>query len=156
MYANTNNGWNRKKNEKNEKNETNETSKLTQYLEADKLKSIFGFILFSFNDIFNKVKKSYCLTENITFNINDIFIIKNEKNMSNAIKETTQTNFFTMYILLNDPLSFKGGGISFEDGISEYLNQGDLIIHSSKVKNNELEIYEGNKYVLVAYIDLSI
>ena len=57
---------------------------------------------------------------------------------------------------VNDSLSFKGGGISFDDGISEYLNQGDLIIHSSKVKNSELEIYEGNKYVLVAYIDLSI
>ena len=147
LYANTNNGWNRNKYEGN---------KITQYLQADKLKSIFGFILFSFNDIFYKVKKSYCLTENITFNINDIFIIKNEKNMPNTIKETTQNNFFTMYILLNDSLSFKGGGISFDDGISEYLNQGDLIIHSSKVKNSELEIYEGNKYVLVAYIDLSI
>ena len=45
---------------------------------------------------------------------------------------------------------------NFMDGITEFLNQGDLIIHSSKVKNNELEIYEGNKYVLVAYIDLSI
>ena len=150
LYANTNNGWNRKK------NETNETSKLTQYLEADKLKSIFGFILFSFNDIFNKVKKSYCLTENITFNINDIFIIKNEKNMSNAIKETTQTNFFTMYILLSNPLVFKGGGYYFDDGITEYLNQGDLIVHSNKVKNSELEIYDGKKYVLVAHIDLSI
>lgn len=147
LYANANNGWNINK---------YEGEKITQYLQADKLKSIFGFILFSFNEIFYKVKNSYCLTENITFNINDIFIIKNEKNMSNAIKETTQNNFFKLYILLNDPLSFKGGGISFDDGISEYLNQGDLIIHSSKVKNSELEIYEGNKYVLLAHIDLSI
>jgi hypothetical protein len=149
-YANTNNGWNRKK------NETNETNKITQYLQADKLKSIFGFILFSFNDIFNKVKKSYCLTENITFNINNIFIIKNEKNMTNSIKEPPQNNFFTMYILLSDPLVFKGGGYYFDDGITEYLNQGDLIVHSNKVKNSELEIYDGKKYVLVAHIDLSI
>ena len=146
LYANTNNGWNRNKYEGN---------KITQYLQADKLKSIFGFILFSFNDIFYKVKKSYCLTENITFNINDIFIIKNEKNITHSIKKTTQNSFFTMYVLLNDELSFKGGGISFDDGISEFLNQGDLIIHSSKVKNSELEIYEGKKYVLLAHIDLS-
>ena len=112
--------------------------------------------MFSFNDIFYKVKKSYCLTENITFNINDIFIIKNQKDITHSIKEKTQNSFFTMYVLLNDELSFKDGGISFDDGISEFLNQGDLIIHSSKVKNSELEIYEGKKYVLLAHIDLSI
>jgi hypothetical protein len=147
LYANANAGWNINK---------YEGKKITQYLQADKLKSIFGFILFSFNDIFNKVKKSYCLTENITFNINDIFIIKNQKDITHSIKEKTQNSFFTMYVLLSDELTFKDSGISFHDGISEFLNQGDLIIHSSKVKNSELEIYEGNKYVLLAHIDLSI
>jgi hypothetical protein len=147
LYANANAGWNINK---------YEGKKITQYLQADKLKSIFGFILFSFNDIFNKVKKSYCLTENITFNINDIFIIKNQKDITHSIKETTKNTFFTMYVLLSDELTFKDSGISFDDGISEFLNQGDLIIHSSKVKNSELEIYEGNKYILLAYIDLSI
>ena len=147
LYANANAGWNINK---------YEGKKITQYLQADKLKSIFGFILFSFNDIFDKVKKSYCLTENITFNINDIFIIKNQKDITHSIKETTKNTFFTMYVLLSDELTFKDSGISFDDGISEFLNQGDLIIHSSKVKNSELEIYEGNKYILLAYIDLSI
>jgi hypothetical protein len=145
LYVNTN-GWNINK----------YNNKITQYLEAEKIKNIFGFILFSLNDIFNRIIKSYSLTLGSKININDIFIIKNEKNTTNIIKENTPNNLLTIYILLSDTSDFKGGGYYFDDGISEFLNQGDLIIHSSKIKNTELEIYDGKKYVLVVHIDLSI
>lgn len=128
-YAGKNNGWN-----------------ADSHISIDKISSIFNFCLFSFNDIFNKIIKSYCLTDSVKFSILDIFIAKNGVDLIN------DKSIITINILLND-FEYDSEGICFDDGITTFLKQGDLIVYSSKntkVSNNK------KGYMLIAFVYVTL
>jgi hypothetical protein len=128
----------------------------TTDLPLEKITSIFGFTLFSFNNIFDRIKKSYCLPDYLTFNISDLFVVKYDSDMQNSLEMHHDGSFFSMNILLSDTNDFEGGGTYFNDGITAYLNQGDLLVHSGKVKHSGLPITKGNRYVLIAFVNILI
>jgi hypothetical protein len=128
----------------------------TTDLPLEKITSIFGFTLFSFNNIFDRIKKSYCLPDYLTFNISDLFVVKYDSDMQNSLEMHHDGSFFSMNILLSDTNDFEGGGTYFNDGITSYLNQGDLLVHSGKVKHSGLTITKGNRYVLIAFVNILI
>jgi hypothetical protein len=127
-YARKNNGWNS-----------------YSHISIDKISSIFNFCLFSFNDIFNKIIKSYCLTDSAKFSILDIFIAKNGVDLIN------DKSVITINIQLNDN---EDGGVQFEDGITTFLKQGDLIVYSGKSKN--ANIPNKKQYMLIAFVYVTL
>jgi hypothetical protein len=128
----------------------------TTDLPVEKITNIFGFTLFSFNTIFESIKKSYCLPDYFTFNISDLFVVKYDSDMQNSLEMHQDGSFFSMNILLSDNNNFEGGGTYFNDGITSYLNQGDLLVHSGKVKHSGLPITKGKRYVLVSFVNIII
>ena len=57
-------------------------------------------------------------------------------------------------ILLSNPVSFKGGGTCFNDGLIYNISQGDVLIHSGKIKHAGLPVIEGNRYLIVGFLDI--
>lgn len=58
-------------------------------------------------------------------------------------------------ILLNSPSCFDGGGTFIEDDDMVYIiNQGDCFVHSGKLRHAGAPITRGERYVLVAFVDV--
>jgi hypothetical protein len=145
-YAKNNGGWTTRRHEKYP----------TTDIPVEKIKQIFNFVLFSFTDIFNKIKKSYCFTEEVSFNIKDLFIVKYDEQMQNKLDLHHDGSFLSINILLSDPKDFEGGGTYFNDGLTVFLEQGDVLVHSGKVKHSGLPVTKGIRYIMVAFVVIDV
>ena len=145
-YAKNNGGWTTRRHE----------NYPTTDIPVEKIKNIFNFVLFSFTDIFNKIKKSYCFTEEVLFNIKDLFIVKYDEQMQNKLEMHHDGSFLSINILLSDPKDFEGGGTYFNDGLTVFLEQGDVLVHSGKVKHSGLPVTKGTRYIMVAFVVIDI
>ena len=145
-YAVNNGGWTTKRHD----------NYPTTDLPVDKIQSIFGLILESMTTIIKKLKKSYNLNENIDININDLFVVKYEAASQNYLELHHDGSFLSFNILLSDNNDFEGGGTYFDDGLTAYLEQGDILIHSSKIKHSGLPITKGTRYLLVGFVNINI
>jgi len=58
--------------------------------------------------------------------------------------------------LLSNPHDFEGGGTYFDDGLIMKGEQGDLIIHSSKINHSGVSITKGTRYLLVGFANIHI
>jgi predicted 2-oxoglutarate/Fe(II)-dependent dioxygenase YbiX len=65
-------------------------------------------------------------------------------------------SFLSFNILLSHAADFEGGGTYFDDGLTAYLEQGDILIHSSKIKHAGLPITKGTRYLLVGFLNLDL
>jgi len=58
-------------------------------------------------------------------------------------------------VLLNDPSDFDGGGTYIEADDHTYLiGQGDCFVHSGKLRHGGQAVTRGERYVLVAFVDV--
>lgn len=146
MYAKNNNGWTTKRHD----------NYPTTDLQVEKITNIFPFILKSFETINSLIKESYGLSENILLDINDLFIVKYEYNNQNYLELHTDGSFITFSILLSNSTDYEGGGTYFDDGLTVKINQGDLLIHNSRVKHSGLPITMGKRYLLVGFINIKL
>jgi hypothetical protein len=145
-YAKKNGGWMTRRHE----------NYPTTDIPIEKIKNIFNFVLFSFSDIFNKIKKSYCFTEEVSFNIKDLFVVKYNEEIQNKLDLHHDGSFLSINILLSDPKDFEGGGTYFNDGLTVFLEQGDLLVHSGKVKHSGLPVTKGTRYIMVAFVVIDV
>ena len=145
-YAKHNGGWTTRRHE----------NYPTTDIPIEKIPAVFNFVLNSFNDIFNKIKKSYCFTENVMFNIKDLFIVKYNEETQNKLDLHNDGSFLSINILLSDPKDFEGGGTYFNDGLTAFLEQGDLLVHSGKVEHSGLPITKGTRYILVSFVNIEV
>ena len=145
-YALNNGGWTTKRHNKYP----------TTDLPVDKIPSIFGIILETLNTITEKIKLSYGLTDNMTIDINDLFVVKYNDNAQNHLEMHCDGSFLSFNILLSDTKDFEGGGTYFDDGIISYPEQGDILIHSSKIKHAGLAIVKGTRYLLVGFVNIEL
>lgn len=145
-YAKNNGGWTTRRHE----------NYPTTDIPIEKIKNIFNFVLFSFTDIFNKIKKSYFFTEEVSFNIKDLFIVKYDEQMQNKLDLHHDGSFLSINILLSDTKEFEGGGTYFNDGLTVFLEQGDLLVHSGKVKHSGLPVTKGTRYIMVAFVVIDV
>jgi predicted 2-oxoglutarate/Fe(II)-dependent dioxygenase YbiX len=65
-------------------------------------------------------------------------------------------SFLSFNVLLSDTSDFEGGGTYFDDGLTSHLEQGDILIHSSRIKHSGLSITKGTRYLLVGFLNLDI
>lgn len=145
-YVKNNGGWTTRRHE----------NYPTTDIPVEKIKNIFNFVLFSFTDIFNKIKKSYCFTEEVSFNIKDLFIVKYDEQMQNKLDLHHDGSFLSINILLSDTKEFEGGGTYFNDGLTVFLEQGDVLVHSGKVKHSGLPVTKGTRYIMVAFVVIDV
>ena len=145
-YAANNGGWTTKRHH----------NYPTTDLPVEKIHSIFGLVLETMNTVCNKVKKSYGLNESITIDVKDLFVVKYKDNAQNHLDLHCDGSFLSFNILLSDKNDFEGGGTYFDDGLTAHLEQGDILIHSSKIKHAGLPVTKGTRYLLVGFLNINI
>jgi hypothetical protein len=145
-YAKNNGGWTTRRHE----------NYPTTDIPIEKIPGVFNFVLNSFDGIFNKIKKSYCFTEEVTFNINDLFIVKYNEEIQNKLDLHHDGSFLSINILLSDPKDFEGGGTYFNDGLTAFLEQGDLLVHSGKIEHSGLPVTKGTRFILVSFVGIKV
>jgi hypothetical protein len=145
-YAKDNGGWTKKRHK----------NYPTTDLPVDSVKSIFGFVFESLKLISEKIKKSYGLMDEINIDFSDLFIVKYKHDDQNFLEIHRDGSFLSFNILLSDPHDFEGGGTYFDDGLIMKGEQGDLIVHSSKMKHSGLPITRGTRYLLVGFVNIQI
>jgi hypothetical protein len=143
-YAKLNGGWTTKRHH----------TYPTTDLPVDKIPSIFGIILETLKTITNKISLSYGLHDDMTINIKDLFVVKYSHDAQNQLEMHTDGSFISFNILLNESSEFEGGGTYFEDGLTSRLEQGDILIHSSRIKHSGLPITKGCRYLLVGFVNI--
>ena len=145
-YAENNGGWTTKRHH----------NYPTTDLPVEKISSIFGLIMETMRSIVVKLKKCYCLHEKIAINFSDLFVVKYRENGQNYLDMHHDGSFLSFNILLSDTNDFNGGGTYFDDGLTTHLEQGDILIHSSRIRHAGLPITKGTRYLLVGFINIDI
>jgi len=126
----------------------------TTDLSVDKIPSIFGIVLESLNTILKKISISYELHNDIAINIKDLFVVKYSHESQNKLETHKDGSFISFNILLNESGEFEGGGTLFDDGLTYHSEQGNMLIHSSRINHSGLPITKGYRYLLVGFLDI--
>jgi len=145
-FANNNGGWTTERH----------VNYPTTDLPVNKIPGIFGLILETMNTVCDKIKKSYGLHDSMGIDIQDLFIVKYSMDAQNHLEMHHDGSFLSFNILLSNPNDFEGGGTYFDDGLIFYPEQGDLLIHSSKINHAGLPITKGLRYLLVGFLNINI
>jgi hypothetical protein len=146
LYAKENGGWTTHRH----------NNYPTTDIQLENITSIFKFVLRTIPNIITKIYKFYCIPENTSINIVDLFIVKYEKDAQNKLETHTDGSFLTFNIMLSSSKDYEGGGTEFNDGIKLFLEQGDVLVHSGYVKHSGLEITKGSRYILVGFTSINI
>ena len=128
----------------------------TTDLPVDKIPCIFGIILETLKTITNKISISYGLHDDMVIDIKDLFVVKYSHDAQNQLEMHKDGSFISFNILLNESSEFEGGGTYFDDGLTSRLEQGDILIHSSRIKHSGLPITAGSRYLLVGFVNVSL
>ena len=128
----------------------------TTDLPVNKIQAIFSLILETMKTVTNKIKTSYGLHDNMILNIQDLFIVKYEATSQNYLELHVDGSFLSFNVLLSNTKEFEGGGTYFDDGLTSYSEQGDMLIHSSKIKHSGLAITKGKRYLLVGFLNIEL
>lgn len=145
-YAQKNGGWTTKRH----------TKYPTTDLPVESVKPIIGFIFESLKTITGKIKKSYGLNDEIVIDYRDLFIVKYKEGQQNFLEIHQDGSFLSFNVLLSDAGDFEGGGTYFDDGLIMKGDQGDLILHSSKMKHSGLPITKGTRYLFVGFANMNL
>ncbi len=145
-YAKHNDGWTTKRHRNYPSTE----------LPVDKIPTIFGIILETLKTITNKISISYGLHDDMVLDIKDLFVVKYSHDAQNQLEMHTDVSFISFNILLNESSEFEGGGTYFDDGLTSRLEQGDILIHSSRIKHSGLPVTIGCRYLLVGFVNIDM
>jgi len=118
------------------------------------LENAFKYCLFSFSNLFKKIYKSYCIPENYIADVKDMFIVKYEVYGQKSLTTHQDGTHLSCNIMLSDTTDYEGGGTYFYDGLTYYLNAGDVLVHSGFVKHGSHDITKGERFVLVVFFDI--
>ena len=144
-YASKNGGWNT------HRHKHYPTTDLPIHI----IPNVFSFIASSLPNILENIGKMYGLL-NVKMNILDMFLVKYNENLQNSLELHKDGSILSFNISLSDTREYEGGGTLFEDGIHYNLEQGDMLVHCGKVNHTGIKITKGNRYILVAFIDVFI
>lgn len=128
----------------------------TYDIAIDKLKlPVMNFILNLFmKKIGNLIFNRFNISNNYRLNISDAFIVKYEENKQRSLEFHTDESCISVVLLLSNENSFTGGGTQFENGLSVFPNQGDILIFGSKYRHSGLEIKSGVRMILTFFVDI--
>lgn len=127
----------------------------TTDLPVKDIPTVYSFILSSLPSNLDKIMKMYGL-EGSKINICDLFLVKYHENMQNELEVHKDGSVLSFGIVLSNPCDYEGGGTMFEDGIHYSLEQGDMLVHSGRVNHTGMKITRGTRYVLVAFLYVTL
>jgi len=145
-YAEKNGGWTKKRH----------SNYPTTDLPVENVTTIASFVFESLKIITEKIRLSYGLNDDIKLDYSDLFIVKYKHDDQNFLEIHKDGSFLSFNILLSNCSDFEGGGTYFDDGLIMKGEQGDLIIHSSKINHSGLPITKGTRYLLVGFVNIHI
>lgn len=145
-YAEKNGGWTIKRHD----------NYPTTDLPVEKISSIFNLILQTMKTVISKIKISYGLDDKMIINFRDLFVVKYSTNAQKSLDMHHDGSFLSFNILLSDKNDFEGGGTYFDDGLISNLEQGDILVHSSRIKHAGLQITKGTRYLLVGFLNIDL
>ena len=121
------------------------------------MNSVFNFVIISIQPILTRIIKSYGLFPDTIINIKELSIVKktNQEYFQNKM-ENLNDSFLSFQILLSNLSDFENGGVCFEDGITQILEQGSVFVYSNLMKHYEVPVTRGIQYVLVAKLDVKM
>jgi hypothetical protein len=88
----------------------------------------------------------------VNYKIVQCFIIKYSPDTIPDMPAHYDMTKYSLVANLNN--DFEGGGTYFDDGLTTYLEQGDILIHSSRIKHAGLPITKGTRYLLVGFLNI--
>jgi hypothetical protein len=144
-YAKDNGGWTKKRHK----------NYPTTDLPVENVTSIASFVFESLKIITEKIRLSYGLNDDIKLDYMDLFIVKYKHDDQNFLEIHKDGSFLSFNILLSEISDFEGGGTYFDDGLIMKGEQGDLIIHTSKINHSGLPISKGTRYLLVGFLNIN-
>jgi len=103
-------------------------------IEIDDLKSIFNYVMISLGSIMFSIKENYSLTDKNDFDIKEICIANITQ--KNSCFVSNNDSDLTVSLCLKKNNNDEKCGITFHDGITTFMETGDLIINKSDVKYN--------------------
>ena len=115
---------------------------------------VFKFCAFAFSNLFKKIFKSFCIPEKYTADIQDMFIVKYEVDTQKSLNTHQDGTHLSFNIMLSDINDYEGGGTYFDDGLTYYLNRGDVLVHSGYINHGSRDITKGERYVLVVFFNI--
>lgn len=90
--------------------------------------------------------------------IRDLFYVKYQVSPQQSQQELSlhqDGSFISFNILLNEPTAFQGGGTYFPHLKKNFqLNQGDLLLHGSKLFHSGQKITSGSRLLLVGFLNV--
>lgn len=143
-YALNNGGWS------NNRHEYFETTDLA----IKDILNIYPIFLKKYKIIIEKIQKLYNIEPEYGYGINDAFIVKYDEKQQQSVGIHADGSSITVNILLNNANEFVGGGTYFEDGITSFLNKGDMLIHKGRTRHCGLRITKGIRYLLIIFIEI--
>jgi len=126
----------------------------TTDLPVKDIPTIYSFILSSLSNLLDKIVKMYGL-EGSNINIDDLFLVKYHEKLQNELELHKDGSVLSFGIVLSNSDDYEGGGTMFEDGMHYSLEQGDMLVHCGRVNHTGMKITKGNRYVLVAFLDVN-
>jgi hypothetical protein len=115
---------------------------------------VFKFCAYAFINLFKQIFKSYSIPEKYTADVKDMFIVKYEVDTQKSLNIHKDGTHLSFNIMLSDTSDYEGGGTYFDDGLTYYLNRGDVLIHSGYINHGSHDITRGTRYVLVVFFNI--
>ena len=118
------------------------------------INAVFKFCAFAFSNLFKKIFKSYCMADKYSADVQDMFIVKYEVDAQKSLNKHQDGTHLSLNIMLSDINDYEGGGTYFDDGLTYYLNRGDVLVHSGYINHGSHDITKGDRYVLVVFFNI--
>ena len=89
-----------------------------------------------------------------TFRFRDLFFVKYEAAGQNSVGVHRDGSVLSFNILLNPASEFDGGGTWFDHtNMTHTIEQGDVLVHSGKLRHAGTAITRGKRFILVGFVD---
>jgi hypothetical protein len=118
------------------------------------INTVFKYCAFAFSNLFKKIFKSYCMPDKYIADVQDMFIVKYEVDAQKSLSIHKDGTHLSLNIMLSDINDYEGGGTYFDDGLTYYLNRGDVLVHSGYINHGSHDITKGERYVLVVFFNI--
>jgi len=92
-----------------------------------------------------------------TFSFRDLFFVKYEAEGQNSVGIHRDGSVISFNILLNSSNEFDGGGTWFDHTKKTHtIEQGDVLVHSGKLRHAGTAITRGLRFILVGFVDAGV
>ena len=92
-----------------------------------------------------------------SFRFRDLFFVRYEAMGQNSVGVHRDGSVLSFNVLLNPASEFDGGGTWFDHTQKTHtIKQGDVLVHSGKLRHAGTQITRGHRYIVVGFVDAGV